>query len=115
MKKFWRSGMIDKNVVAEREQNEYINRLERTILELRRDVIGDLINDTTDYDEVRVGDNVILDFGETIIAAPKERLKDSMFNEYCRWLKNRGPYDSDIDFEKKTFNENCKAKRFKEK
>jgi hypothetical protein len=106
--------MIDKKVVADREWEEYINKLYRTILELRRDDIGDLINDTTDYDEVRVGDNVILDFGETIIAAPKERLKDSMFNTYREWLKNRGPYDSDIDFEKKTFNENCKGKGFKE-
>ena len=37
MKKFWRSGMIDKKVVAKREQVEYINRLERTILELRKE------------------------------------------------------------------------------
>ena len=36
MKKFWRSGMIDKKVVAEREQDEYINKLQRTILELSR-------------------------------------------------------------------------------
>lgn len=36
MKKFWRSGMIDKKVVKEREQEEYINRLQRTILELSR-------------------------------------------------------------------------------
>ena len=35
MKKFWRSGMIDKKIVREREQEEYINRLNRTILELR--------------------------------------------------------------------------------
>ena len=48
MKKFWRSGMIDKKVVAKREQEEYINKLERTILELRRDDVGDLINDTTE-------------------------------------------------------------------
>lgn len=37
MKKFWRSGMIDKKVVREREQEEYINKLNRTILELRRE------------------------------------------------------------------------------
>lgn len=37
MKKFWRSGMIDKKVVREREQEEYINRLHRTILELRKE------------------------------------------------------------------------------
>lgn len=36
-KKFWRSGMIDRKVVKEREQAEYINRLERTILELTRE------------------------------------------------------------------------------
>lgn len=71
MKKFWRSGMIDKKVVVERERN------------------------------------VILDFGEDfIIAAPRERLKDSMFNAYSRWLKNRGPYDSDLKFEKQAFGEN---------
>lgn len=60
-----------------------------------------------DYDEVRVGDNIILDFGEDfIIAAPRERLKDSMFNAYSRWLRNRGPYDSDLKFEKQAFGEN---------
>lgn len=36
MAKFWRSGMIDKKVVAKREQAEYINRLQRAILELSR-------------------------------------------------------------------------------
>lgn len=36
MKKFWRSGMVDKKIVREREQEEYINRLHRTILELRK-------------------------------------------------------------------------------
>ena len=36
MKKFWRSGMIDKKVIAERERKEYINRLHRTILELSK-------------------------------------------------------------------------------
>lgn len=36
MKKLWRSGMIDRKVLREREQAEYINRLERTILELSR-------------------------------------------------------------------------------
>ena len=50
MKKFWRSGMIDKKIVREREQEDYINRLHRTILELSKPDIGDLINDTTDYD-----------------------------------------------------------------
>lgn len=128
MKKFWRSGMIDKKVVVERERKEHINKLELTIHFLKRELNSEygmkecskygnmsakewkeartkLIAD--DYDEVRVGDNVILDFGgECIIAAPKERLKDSMFNTYCEWLKNRGPYDSDLKFEKQTFGEN---------
>lgn len=36
-KKFWRSGMIDKKVVKEREEAEYINKLERVILELTRE------------------------------------------------------------------------------
>jgi len=36
MAKFWRSGMIDKKVVKEREQKEYINKLHRTIIELSR-------------------------------------------------------------------------------
>ena len=36
MAKFWRSGMIDKKVIAKREQAEYINKLERVILELSR-------------------------------------------------------------------------------
>lgn len=37
MKKFWRSGMIDKKIVREREREEYINKLNRTILELTRE------------------------------------------------------------------------------
>ena len=36
MKKFWRSGMIDKKVIAKHEQDEYINKLERVILELSK-------------------------------------------------------------------------------
>lgn len=119
MKKFWRSGMIDKKVIIEREQEEYINKLERVILDLTReeeepkyaivhtsDNRSHKVKIADDYDEVRVGDNIILDFGETTITAPKERLKDSMFNTYCGWLKNRGPYDSDINFEKQAFGEN---------
>ena len=121
MAKFWRSGMIDKKVIAEREQEEYINKLERTILELSRkppepepkyaivhtsDNRSHKVKIADDYDEVRVGDNIILDFGETIIAAPRERLKDSMFNAYSRWLRNHGPYDSDLKFEKQAFGEN---------
>ena len=29
MAKFWRSGMIDKKVVAEREREEYVNQLQK--------------------------------------------------------------------------------------
>lgn len=120
MKKFWRSGMIDKKVVAEREREEYVNQLQRTILELSRkppepepkyaivhtsDNRSHKVKIADNYDEVRKGDNVILDFGETIIAAPRERLKDSMFNAYSRWVRNRGSYDSDLKFEKQTFGE----------
>lgn len=36
MVKFWRSGMIDKKVVKKREREEYINKLERIILELSK-------------------------------------------------------------------------------
>ena len=96
MKKFWRSGMIDKKVVAEREREEYINKLQKTILEMSRkppepepkyaivhtsDNRSHKVKIADDYDEVRVGDNVMLDFGgQPIIVAPKEHLKNSMIN-----------------------------------
>lgn len=38
MKKFWRSGMIDKKVVKEREREEYVNRLEMYIHFLKREL-----------------------------------------------------------------------------
>lgn len=44
MKKFWRSGLIDKKVIAKRQQEEYINKLHRTILELRREKHPDMID-----------------------------------------------------------------------
>jgi len=78
MVKFWRSGMIDKKVVREREREEYTNKLERTILELSREEpdVSDLINDI-DYDEVRVGDNVILEFKDgCILAAPRDSVSE---------------------------------------
>nr|DAN53669.1 MAG TPA: hypothetical protein [Caudoviricetes sp.] len=129
MKKFWRSGMIDKKVIREREQAEYINRLERTILELRRKTpepeplhqrygmefgsnnkayffelkdedkddywlaqhrkdinINPLMKHSSikydDYNEIKQGDNVILEFGEgCIVCTPKGRLKDSIHYE----------------------------------
>lgn len=65
MKKFWRSGMIDKKIIAKREQAEYINRLERTILELRREP------------PEPEPSNVILEFGEgRIVCIPRGSLKD---------------------------------------
>jgi hypothetical protein len=118
MKKLWRSGMIDKKVLREREQAEYVNRLERTILELRR------------KPPEPEPSNVILEFGEgQIICAPRGSLKDIMHYEshsYNRkttrenindWLfeqlRNHPRYDSDIEYDK-TLNENRKAKGFKE-
>ena len=41
MKKFWRSGMIDKKVLKERERAEYIRKLEMSNLELRREIEQD--------------------------------------------------------------------------
>ena len=32
MKKFWRSGMIDKKVIEKSKQEEYMNKMHRTIL-----------------------------------------------------------------------------------
>lgn len=136
MSKFWRSGMIDKKVVKEREQEEYINKLERVILELTRedeepeyatfyddkgqpyikmkidrkkpltptqsakkcgeDISKMFIND---YDEVRVGDNVILDFNKHFITkTPKTPVKDAIMDAYSYWLKNRPQYEADIAF-----------------
>lgn len=34
MKRFWRSGMIDKKVIEKSKQEEYMNKMHRTILEL---------------------------------------------------------------------------------
>lgn len=113
-KKIWRSGMIDRRVVAEKEWHEHINEIKMAMIESYREryVVKHgnnklyYFNLADDYDEVRKGDNVTLDFGENIIAAPRESLKDSMFNAYFRWLRNRGPYDSDLKFEKQAFGEN---------
>lgn len=160
MKKFWRSGMIDKKIVKEREQEEYINRLHRVILELRkqppepkpccvkrrngipyvpvelshkdrddywlaqhrRDVGCNplkphtTINFADNWDEIRQGDNITLEFGEAqILTAPRESLNDSIVNTYTEWLKHRRPYNSDIEFDKKTLNEIRKENGFEEK
>nr|DAR88808.1 MAG TPA: hypothetical protein [Caudoviricetes sp.] len=125
MAKFWRSGMIDNKVVMEREQAEYINKLERTILELSREEpdVSDLINDI-DYDEVRVGDNVILEFKDgRILAAPRDSVseallnfnkqfittrpktsvKDAIIDSYSYWLRKNADkrYKADIEFSRK--------------
>mgnify|MGYP004511663585 CR=1 FL=1 len=136
MKKFWRNGMVDKRVIGRRKQEEYINKLNRTILELSRKPpepepiyrhpdIGDLINDikpfssiqlADDYDEVRVGDNVILEFnnGIIVIAAPRDAVseallkfnkqfitktpvKDSIKDSYAYWLRKNADKRCDAD------------------
>lgn len=125
MVKFWRSGMIDKKIVKEREQEEYINRLQRTILELSREEpdVSDLINGI-DYDEVRVGDNVILEFKDGsilvepkdsvseallnfnkqfITTSPKTPVKDAIIDSYSYWLRKNTQMrcDADIEFSRK--------------
>ena len=135
-KKFWRSGMIDRKVIKEREQAEYINKLERVILELTReeeepkyaivhtsDNRSHKVKIADDYDEIRVGDNVILDFGENIVAAPKDSVseallnfnkqfittrpktpvKDAIMDSYSRWLRKNADKrcDADIEFGRK--------------
>lgn len=116
-KKFWRSGMIDKKVVKEREQSEYINKLERVILELTREEeepkyatiytsdnrsfkreitrekpltptqsakkwgegIAKLV--TGDYDEVKQGDNITLEFNEgCILTAPRDSISQALLD-----------------------------------
>lgn len=119
MAKFWRSGMIDKKVVREREQDEYINKLERVILELTREetepkyaIIHTSDNRSfkreiprekpltptqsakkwgegiakmfaNEYDEVRVGDDITL--------------------EFRKWLRKNADKrcDADIEFSRK--------------
>lgn len=44
MNKFWHSGMIDKKVIEKRKQDEYINKLHMTILELRREKHPDMMD-----------------------------------------------------------------------
>lgn len=90
MAKFWRSGMIDKKVVREHEQAEYINKLERTILELSREEpdVPDLINGI-DYDEIRCGDNITLEFHNWLIKNADKRYKaDIEFSRKIEALEN---------------------------
>lgn len=126
MAKFWRSGMIDKKVIKEREQAEYINKLERVILELRREEeepeyatfyddkgqpytkmkiyrekpltptqsakkwgegIAKLF--TNNYDEVRVSDDVTLEFHNWLIKnADKYCKADIEFSRKIEALEN---------------------------
>lgn len=124
MAKFWRSGMIDKKVVMEREQAEYINKLERTILELSREEpeYATFYDDkgqpytkmkidkkkpstpsqsakkwgegvralfTGEYDEIRCGDNITLEFRNWLIKNADKRYKaDIEFGRRIEALEN---------------------------
>ena len=126
MAKFWRSGMIDKKVVAEREQAEYINKLERVILELRREEEepeyttfyddkgqpytkmkidrkkpltptqsakkwGEGVRAlfTGEYNEIRQGDNITLEFHNWLIKNTDKRCNaDIEFNRKIEALEN---------------------------
>lgn len=44
MKKSWHSGLIDKKVIAKREQDEYMNKLQRIILELKNEKHPDMMD-----------------------------------------------------------------------
>lgn len=158
MKKFWRSGMIDKKIVREREQEEYINKLNRTILELRRekdkprqhvyqDDNGNYISYipvelsdkeiddywlayhrrdiadkpltpaqsakkwgegvralfTGEYDEVRRGDETILEFNKHVYEEPGDPIGKKMMDAYSCWLRKNADKrcDADIEFGRK--------------
>lgn len=124
MAKFWRSGMIDKKVIMEREQEEYINKLERTILELSREEpeYATFYDDkgqpytkmkidrkkpltpsqsakkwgegvralfTGEYDEVRQGDDITLEFHNWLIKNADKRCKaDIEFDRKIEALEN---------------------------
>ena len=120
MSKFWRSGMIDKKVVKEREEAEYINKLERSILELTREEEPKYATIYTSdnrsfkreiprekpltptqsakkwgegianmfankYDEVRVGDDITLEFREWLIKNADIRCEADI--EFSRKIK----------------------------
>lgn len=124
MAKFWRSGMIDKKVVREREQAEYINKLHRTILELSREEpeYATFYDDkgqpytkmkidrkkpltpsqstkkwgegvralfTGEYDEVRQGDDITLEFHNWLIKNADKRCDaDIEFSRKIEALEN---------------------------
>lgn len=119
-KKFWRSGMINKKIVKEREEAEYINKLERSILELTREEEPKYATIYTSdnrsfkreiprekpltptqsakkwgegiakmfankYDEVRVGDDITLEFREWLIKNADKRCEADI--EFSRKIK----------------------------
>lgn len=125
MAKFWRSGTIDKKVIKEREEAEYINKLERVILELTREeeepkyaIVHTSDNRsfkreiarekpltptqsakkwgegvralfTGEYDEVRRGDDITLEFREWAIKNADKRCKaDIEFGRKIEALEN---------------------------
>lgn len=138
MSKFWRSGMIDKKVAAEREQAGYINKLERVILELTREEpeYATFYDDkgqpytkmkidrkkpltpsqsakkwgegvralfTGEYDEVRVGDETILEFNKHMYEEPGEPIGKKLMDAYSCWLKKDADKrcNADIEFSRK--------------
>lgn len=109
MKKFWRSGMIDKKIVREREQEEYINKLNRTILELRREPASpepccckrpDIsIQFADNWDEIRKGNGeVILDFYKPKFNKSKGTSVNEMLDWAAQHLRDHPHYDGDIEF-----------------
>lgn len=112
MKKFWRSGMIDKKVVAKREQEEYINKLERTILELSR---------KPPEPEPKYGIMSAKEWKEARTKMIADNYKESNMDSILGWMTKNlrdhphyDRYEADIEFEKKTSNEHRKAYGIKE-
>lgn len=116
MKKFWRSGMIDKKVVKEREREEYVNKLQRTILELSRkppepkyaivhtsDNRSHKVKIADDYDEVRCGDETILEFNKHIYEEPGEPIGKKLMGTYSYWMEKSAQTrcKADIEFGRK--------------
>ena len=105
MKKFWRSGMIDKKVVVEREHKEYINRLEMSIHFLKRE-----LNSVYGMKECsKYGIMSAKEWKEArtkLIADNKESNMDNILDWMAKNLRDHPHYDryeADIEFEKKTF------------
>lgn len=94
MKKFWRSGMIDKKIVREREQEEYIHKLEMSNLELRREIEQDYyIADIDVYNDM-----AILYKREKPTKPIYRQVSSKEWMEMREWfseqLKNRREYDT---------------------